>query len=147
MAWRGVDGEWQIAGGSCLGARSAARAEIEALVQVCKMATRPCVITADCKGAVMGFRAVQSTMSLLGNLARGPCADLWQSLLHALQGPPAIAVRWMPAHCTKEELCARGGSEEGWSGNGETDKRAKWEARRLAPSEELVKARLRQLDK
>ena len=58
-----------------------------------------------------------------------------------------MAVRWMPAHCTKEELCARGGSEEDWTGNDEADKRAKQEARQFAPPDWLVQARGRQLDK
>ena len=58
-----------------------------------------------------------------------------------------MAVRWMPAHCTKEELCARGGSVEDWTGNDEADKRAKQEARQFVPPEGLVKARWSQLDK
>ena len=116
IAWRDEDGEWTSTGGRCPGQQSAARAEIEALVQVCTLATTPCVIASDCKGAVLGFRA-----------------DLSQALLVALQGAPSMAVRWMPAHCTKEELCARGGLEEDWTGNDEADKRAKQEAKQFAP--------------
>ncbi len=104
---------------------------------VCKLATTPCVITSDCKGAVLGFRAVQNAQSLPKHLAKGPCADLWQAFLVALKGAPCMAVRWMPAHCTKEELCARGGSEEDWTGNDEADKRAKQEARKFAPPDWL----------
>ncbi len=147
IVWRDENGDWTGTGGRCRGQQSAARAEIEALIQVCLLATAPCVITSDCKGAVLGFRAVQNAQSLPKHLAKGPCADLWQALREALEGAPRIAVRWMPAHCTKEELCARGGTEEDWTGNDEADKLAKQEARKFAPPDWLVQARARQLDK
>ncbi len=151
IAWRDEDGTWTSTGGRCPGQQSAARAEIEALVQVCRLASAPCIITSDCKGAVLGFRAVlnavQNGHSLPKHLAKDSCADLWQALFVALKGAPRMAIRWMPAHCTKEELCARGGSEEDWTGNDEADQRAKQEARQCAPPEWLVQARGRQLDK
>ncbi len=147
IVWRDENGDWTGTGGRCRGQQSAARAEIEALIQVCLLATAPCVITSDCKGAVLGFRAVQSAQSLPKHLAKGSCADLWQALLVALKGAPSKAVRWMPAHCTKEDLCARGSSEEDWTGNDEADKRAKQEARQFAPPDWLVQARGRQIDK
>ena len=78
IAWRGEDGEWTSTGGRCPGQPSAATTEIEALVHICKLASTPCVITSDGKGAVLGFRAVQSAQSLPKHLAKGCCADLWQ---------------------------------------------------------------------
>lgn len=146
IAWQVENGSRASTVGGCPEPHSTAIAEIAALGQVCKFATRPCVIAVECNGAVKGFRAVHGAMWIPGNLARGPCADLWQALLQALRNSPAISVRWMPAHCTKAELRARGGTDADWTGNHEADKWANVKGR-LSPAAGLLEDKLRQLDK
>ena len=108
--WRDEHGEWQSSAGPCPGEHTPARAEIAALIAVSRAIEGRCMITSDCKSAVEGFRAIRRKGGLPVHLGVGPCSDLWMMVAAAIATKPEIDIRWMPAHCTVEELCARGGA-------------------------------------
>jgi ribonuclease HI len=145
-AWRDDNGQWQVIHGPCPGEHTAARAEIAALVAVCRVTTGKCMITSDCKSAVEGFRAIRRRGCLPQHLSVGPCSDLWMMLSAAMAAKPDIDIRWMPSHCTVAELCARGGTREDWEGNDQADRAAKEGVRPLAAPRALCQLRALQMD-